>query len=387
MICSPSWLVIGILLDARTSPGVAENRNHERPADVQTSVMTTSSTLPERGLGPTGTVLVVLLAGLAGWSTWSLATARAEIAESIRPDLEATAEVTADVPVEGAVLPDHPLLPEHLHGTVDELLASPMLHHPEFAAEVERWVGYWSRNFSRWMPTYLERMTAFEVLVDTTLAAHDLPWSLRYLPVIESGYSPTAVSSASAVGLWQFMAPTARDFGMNVDDWVDDRRDPLASTAGAADYLVQLHGDFDSWFLALAAYNAGPDRVNRLIARYLPDVENSDAVYWALRKVLPKETAEFVPNLIGAIIVASDPTSYGYESPSRTFFEYDAVPVRGAVSFATAARAAGTSTEAIAALNPEYLRRTTPPREVVELRLPPGTGEAFRRYFEVSADR
>lgn len=348
--------------------------------------MTTSSNLPERGLGATGTVLLLALAALAGWSTWSLATARAEIAESIMPELEAMAEVTAAVPAEGAVLAAHPVLPAHLHGMVDELLASPMLHHPDFVEEVDRWVGYWSRNFSKWMPVYLERMTAFEVLVDTTLAAHDLPWSLRYLPVIESGYSPTAVSSASAVGLWQFMAPTARGFGMDVDDWVDDRRDPLASTAAAADYLQQLHGDFDSWFLALAAYNAGPDRVNRLIARYLPDAEKSDAVYWALRKVLPKETADFVPNLIGAIIVASDPTAYGYESPSRTFFEYDAVPVRGAVSFTTAARAAGTSTEAIATLNPEYLRRTTPPRQVVELRLPPGTGEAFRRYFEGSPD-
>lgn len=349
--------------------------------------MTNSSTLPDRGLGVTGTVLLLALAGLTGWSTWSLATARAEIAESIRPELEAMAVVTEAVPSEGAVLAEHPLLPPHFEGMADELLASPMLHHPEFIEEVNRWVGYWSRNFSRWTPVYLERMTAFEVLVDTTLAAHDLPWSLRYLPVIESGYSPTAVSSASAVGLWQFMAPTARDFGMDVDDWVDDRRDPLASTAAAADYLQQLHGQFDSWFLALAAYNAGPDRVNRLIARYLPDVENSDAVYWALRKVLPKETADFVPNLIGAIIVASDPTSYGYESPSRTFFEYDPVPVRGAVSFVTAARAAGTTTDAIARLNPEYLRRTTPPRQVVELRLPPGTGAAFRRYFEAASDR
>lgn len=349
--------------------------------------MTNSSTLPDRGLGATGTVLLLALAAVTGWSTWSLATARAGIAESIGPELEAMSEVAEQVPVDGAVLPEHPILPERFEGMVDELLASPMLHHPEFAAEVDRWIGRWSTNFSRWMPTYLERMTAYEVLVDTTLSSHDLPWSLRYLPVIESGYSSTAVSSASAVGMWQFMAPTARDLGLDVDDWVDDRRDPVASTAAAADYLLYLRGEFDSWFLALAAYNAGPDRVKRLIARYLPDVENSDAVYWALRKVLPKETAEFVPNLLGAIIVGSDPTAYGYEAPSRSFFEYDPVAVNGAVSFVTVARAAGTTTEAIATLNPEYLRRSTPPRRQVELRLPRGTAPAFRSYFERAADR
>jgi membrane-bound lytic murein transglycosylase D len=375
------------MLDAQKPLLVAAARNPTCLANVQPYAMTDYSTLPDRGLGATGTVLLLALAVLTVWSTWSLATARAGIAESIGPELEAMTEVADQVAVDGAVLPQHPVLPEHFEGMVDELLASPMLHHPEFAEEVDRWVGRWSSNFSRWMPTYLERMTAFEVIVDTTLSAHDLPWSLRYLPVIESGYSPTAVSSASAVGMWQFMAPTARDLGLDVDDWVDDRRDPLASTAAAADYLVQLRGEFDSWFLALAAYNAGPDRVKRLIDRYLPDAENSDAVYWALRRVLPKETADFVPNLIGAIIVASDPTAYGYESTSRSFFEYDPVAVTGAVSFTTAARAAGTTTQAIAALNPEYLRRTTPPRQVVELRLPLGTGAVFRRYFEAATDR
>jgi membrane-bound lytic murein transglycosylase D len=281
-------------------------------------------------------------------------------------------------------VPAHPLLPDALSGLDDELLASPMLHHPPFAREVERWVERWREGFSRWMPTYLSRMTAFEPMVDDALRERDLPWSLRYLPVIESGYSPSAVSSAEAVGLWQFMSATASDFGIEVGPLVDDRRDPFVSTEAAADYLLRLRSDFDSWFLALAAYNAGPDRINGLIERYLPDEERSDAVYWALRNVLPEETRNFVPNLLGAIIVASDPGAYGYEVPEPTAFDFDEVVVRGVIDFATAAQAARTTREEIARLNPEYVRGRTPPGRQVELRLPPGTETAFRSYFSSS---
>lgn len=281
-----------------------------------------------------------------------------------------------------AATTQHPFLPARLSGIDDEVLASPMLYHPPFAAEVDRWIGLWSGSFSRWMPSYLERMTSFESMVDSVLLERRLPWSLRYLPVIESGYSPTAVSSASAVGMWQFMAPTARGLGVEVSPLVDDRRDPFVSTDAAARYLMQLREEFGSWFLALAAYNAGPDRINGLIERYLPDVERSDAVYWALREVLPKETADFVPNFLAAAIVASDPAAHGYEAPPRRPFDFDAVPVVGSVSFETIARASGSTPGEIERLNPEYLRGRTPPERQVELRLPPGTGQDFRNYFE-----
>ena len=181
--------------------------------------------------------------------------------------------------------------------------------------------------------------------------------------------------------MWQFMAPTARDFGIEVGPLVDDRRDPFVSTDAATSYLLELHDQFDSWFLALAAYNAGPERINCLLDRYLPDVERSDAVYWALRDVLPKETADFVPNFLGAAIVASDPGAFGYDEPSRAPFVFDPVPVIGSVSFETIARAAGSTTSEIERLNPEYLRGRTPPEREVELRLPPGTAESFRSYF------
>ncbi len=343
-------------------------------------------------VGPAG--LLLLAAATISLGTTALMGARdrldarsaagGTVAAPVEP-VEQIAEPTGWRP--GVVATAHPLLPPTFEGVEDAILASPMLHHPPFAAEVDAWVDRWSSTFARWMPTYLERMSSFEEIVDATLAEHGLPPSLRYLPVIESGYSPSAVSSASAVGLWQFMAPTARALGVEVTRMVDDRRDPYVSTAAAADYLLELHGRYGSWFLALAAYNAGPDRINGLLERYLPGEEPSDAVYWALRNVLPKETADFVPNFLGAVIVASDPEAHGFEPVRPRPFDFERVPVRGSVSFATIARATGVSAEEIARLNPELLRGVTPPDRQVELRLPPGSLPDFRAYFARTADR
>jgi len=326
-------------------------------------------------------LILGLAACVVGYGTLRLVESRDDVGMRLEATSLEPVEQVEIVGSEGVVVAGHPTLPPRFSGLEDELLASPMLHHPPFAAEVDRWVGFWSDNFSDWMPSYLTRMTSFEAMVDEQLAARELPWSLRYLPVIESGYSPSAVSTASAVGMWQFMAATAKDFGIEVSPLIDDRRDPFVSTAAAVKYLDQLRGDFGSWYLALAAYNAGPDRINGLLEQYLPDTEPSDAVYWALRNVLPKETAEFVPNLIGAIIVASDPAGYGYDVPARAAFDFEPVPVFGEISFEIVARASGSTLEEIERLNPEFVRRVTPREREVELRLPLGSGEAFRQYF------
>ncbi len=334
-------------------------------------------------------LLLGLVAAISIGATVQLSDARTEVEPWLRVSHAANAVEGEVQPVESLISADtvtlfsstHPVLPPAIAALDDALLRSPMLYHPPFAEEVDRWVGRWSRNFSRWMPAYLERMTSFEDVVDDALAAEELPWSLRFLPVIESGYSPTAVSSAKAVGMWQFMAPTARDHGIEVSSLVDDRRDPFVSTAAAASYLRTLHADFDSWFLALAAYNAGPQRIRGLMQRYLPDEPPSDAVYWALREVLPEETRDFVPNFLGAVIVASDPVAFGYDAPEVTPFRFDIVPVRGAVSLETVARATGATRGEIERLNPEYLRGVTPPDREVELRLPVGTADGFRAYF------
>ena len=287
------------------------------------------------------------------------------------------------------VLPlGEPLVPPNIEGLfVDEILASPMVRHPDFRAEVEGWVDFWTTAASSWFPDYLRRMTWFEGTVDSTLALHGLPPSLRYLPVIESGYSPDAVSRANAVGLWQFMAPTAESLGMEVTALVDERRDPLKSTEAAAAFLGELHQEFGSWFLALAAYNAGPGRVRRLLIRYAPLEPRTDRLYWELRRYLPKETREFLPKLFGAIVVAGSPTSHGYELLEPDPFSFDEVSIPDATTLDVIARAAESTDAEISRLNPRYVRGMTPPRRQVSVRVPKGKGGVFyENYASIPVD-
>ena len=251
-------------------------------------------------------------------------------------------EVTAVASVEPIVAAaPSPILPASFTAIEDELLVSPMFEDEEFLYEVGRWVRFWETTHSKWLPTYLERMTWFVDNVDEVLAAHELPWSLRFLPILESGYSPSAVSSASAVGLWQFMEPTARDFDMEVTRLVDERRDPFKSTEAAASFLGQLRIDFGSWFLALAAYNAGPDRIRGILERRAPGAVLSDSLYWAVRHHLPSETRDFVPKFLGAVVVAANPEQHGYERPEPNPFVFDRVLVTALTSLAAVARYAG----------------------------------------------
>jgi hypothetical protein len=141
---------------------------------------------------------------------------------------------------------------------------------------VDEWIDYWENVATPWFPDVLQRMGRFEQTVDSALAERGLPPSLRYLPLIESGYSPGARSQASAVGMWQFMAGTASEFGIEVTPFVDERRNPYKSTEAAVSFLSELHGRFDSWFLALAAYNGGPNRARRILRQYAAVTPPSD---------------------------------------------------------------------------------------------------------------
>lgn len=194
----------------------------------------------------------------------------------------------------------------------DELLSSTVLRDPEFARAVHWWVGYWTGPAARWFPGFLERMQARGSAVDSALATHDFPPSLRYLPLIESGYDPRVTSRTGAAGMWQLMPSTARGLGLQVSTLVDERRHPERSTTAALEYLGALRGEFDSWFLTLAAYNSGPTRVRSILRRYAPEAPHSDSLFWALRDRFPVETREFVPKLYGAMWVASRPEAYGF---------------------------------------------------------------------------
>jgi len=232
-------------------------------------------------------------------------------------------------------------------------------------------------------------MGAFEQTVDSALAARAMPPSLRYVPLIESGYSPGARSHASAVGMWQFMPGTAREFGMDVGVFVDERRNPYLATEAAVDFLDDLNRRFDSWFLALAAYNGGPNRTRRILRENAPLAAPSDSLFWALRSHWPRETQEFVPKLLGAIIVAQDPQKYGYSlSTADPRFTFDEVMVPAATTFDVLAEAAVSVEEEIRRLNPELFRGFTPPGSTYLLRVPVGRGADFAaNYAAIPADR
>lgn len=288
--------------------------------------------------------------------------------------------------VEGARVAEMPgepfLLPPGGEPFVDEILASPMLRDPEFQEAVARWIDYWQNTAHAWFPDYLRRMGSFEQTVDSALAERGLPSSLRYLPLIESGYSTGARSRASAVGMWQFMSVTATELGMEVSAFVDERRDPYKSTVAATAMLADLHESFDSWFLALAAYNGGPNRARRILRQQAPLAQRSDSLFWALRRHWPPETRDFVPKLIGAVIVAGRPTEHGYfETERDPPFRFDEVTVPDATTFAVLARAAETDEEEIRRLNPELFRGFTPPGRTVVLRVPAGMASTFEANY------
>ena len=264
---------------------------------------------------------------------------------------------------------------------IDELLATPMMNDPSFRAAVEGWVRYWSESAAEAVPDFLGRMESYGALVDSSLQAANLPPSLRYLPFIESGYNPRAASRASAVGMWQFMSATAGGLGMHVSPLLDERRDPEKSTAAAVKFLADLHNEFDSWFLALAAYNGGPNRVRRVMTRYAPGVPGSDSLFWALRRHFPAETREFVPKLFGAMAVAGNPDDHGHERADHPPFRFDVVSVPDATSLDVIARAASVDQEEIERLNPQFVRGMTPPGRTTSVRVPEGKGGAFAAAY------
>lgn len=274
-------------------------------------------------------------------------------------------------------------------GAVDAILGSPAARDSTFGRQVDRWTLRWTTESAEWFSLYLERMGAYEGLVDETLRDEGLPASLRYLPIVESGYSPRAVSGASAVGMWQFMTPTARSLGLEVTPLVDERRDPVASTLAAARFLGELHDRFGSWFLALAAYNGGPSRVDRLLRRHAPLQRPSDELYFVIQPHLPRETAEFVAKFFAAARVARAADRYGV-SPAMVQppAVWDEVTVPDATSLDVVAEAAGVSEDVVVDLNPHILRKVTPRGRATTLRLPEGRAPLFAvAYARIPADR
>jgi membrane-bound lytic murein transglycosylase D len=159
----------------------------------------------------------------------------------------------------------------------------------------------------------LGRMDRYAGMINAKLDAKGMPRELIYLATIESNFNPTAKSRVSAVGLWQFMSGTARQFGLTVGRKVDERKDPAKATDAALAYLSELHDRFGSWYLAAAAYNSGAGTVSKALRTVTGKTTGTDADFFRILPRLPRETQDYVPKLIASARVGSDPAKYGME--------------------------------------------------------------------------
>ncbi len=231
----------------------------------------------------------------------------------------------------------------------------------------------------------LGRGARFLPMIQDVFRSEGLPLDLAYVPLIESAFKPNALSKAKAKGIWQFMRGTALENGLKHDWYIDERSDPEKATRAAAKYLKTLYGMFDDWHLALASYNGGPGRVQRAMKRSGRDD------FWKLsanKRYPPRETRDYVPLILAAVIVARNPDQYGinivpFDSPA-----YETVTLASAVDLRRVAEWAGTPVQTIQELNPELRRWTTPLRATdYELKVPEGTADVINaRMLEVSAE-
>lgn len=247
---------------------------------------------------------------------------------------------------------------------------------------VEWWLNLWQTRSRDAFVRGLSRMGSYEDLVTAELAARDLPPSLLYLPLIEANYYPTAVSPAGAGGLWQFMPRTARWMGLTVNSLIDQRFDAFAATPLALDYLLDLNEQFQSWFLTLAAYNAGPGRVEQAIQRHGRGQPRDDRLFLRIRDRLPAETRDFIPKFLAAVRMASDPERHGISGvPRASPPSFDTVAIDGPASIDVIADVAGVGLEEVRDLNPHIVLGMTPGGGSTVVRLPAGSAEGFAGRF------
>jgi membrane-bound lytic murein transglycosylase D len=238
--------------------------------------------------------------------------------------------------------------------------------HPKVEHFLERFTGVHRQSFAVW----LTRATGYLDMIRHVLLDNGLPEDLAFVAMIESGYNPLAVSRAGAKGMWQFMAATARRYGLRVDQWVDERLDPEKSTVAAAAYLRDLYNMFGSWSLAKAAYNAGENRIARAIRR-----TGSDD-FWELARgpLLHRETKQFVPRIYAAVMIGRDPSRFGFELSEHRLPDVETVEVPPATNLRRLSQSSGLPYEELRTLNPILIRGVTPPGSPFTLKVPAGAG-------------
>ncbi|MDX2056936.1 MAG: transglycosylase SLT domain-containing protein [Gemmatimonadales bacterium] len=249
----------------------------------------------------------------------------------------------------------------------DSVATAELLQRPEVARYLRYFTGPGRDRMSQW----LTRGTRYRSLIASGLEREGLPADFGFLPIIESGFSPTAVSRAGAAGIWQFIPETARAYGLRVDDWVDERRDPDRATDAAVRHIRDLRRTFGDPLLAAAAYNGGTGRVSRGLARLADSTRGFFSL--AQRGLLAEETRNYVPQFLAAAEIGRNPDRYGFAVDSLERPAVDSVRVDRAIDLTRAERALGLDRTTLAGLNPHFFRGVTPPGGSW-LRIPAGFG-------------
>ena len=227
-------------------------------------------------------------------------------------------------------------------------------------SKVRKWLVYFSTRAKDRVQNYLDRGAFYRPQLERLLVENGVHSDLYYLALVESGYSARALSRVGAVGVWQFMKSTGKSYGLDIGMDHDERRDPFRATRSAALFLKDLHRMFGDWKLALAAYNCGPGRVRSAIRR----AGTSD--FWELsrRRLLPRETRNYVPKFIAAVLIGRNPEKFGFRSPhesiDRELGSVALTKVPGGIPLARVAERANVSESQLRLLNPHLFRGHTP---------------------------
>jgi membrane-bound lytic murein transglycosylase D len=263
---------------------------------------------------------------------------------------------------------------------------SPLKKEPDFDipivinARVEQFIQYFQTTAKKVFSNWLARSEKYIPFMKNLLKGNGLPEDLVYMALIESGFNPYAYSRSKASGPWQFIYLTGKRYGLKVNWWVDERRDPEKSTIAAAKYLKDLYDLFECWYLAAAGYNAGEGKIANAMKRYRTED------FWELSKYkyLKRETKDYVPQMIAAALIAKDPEKYGFvDIPYEESLRYEKVNVPTVTDLRVIAKACEIPVDELKDLNPELLRWCTPPDSPdYEIKIPFGRQELFLKNFE-----
>lgn len=367
---SPPWLVLAAVL-CGWPPVTAWAE--APPADGQTAAIVTESAAAPPAGEP------------SPYPGLEARPAEAEDRASPPPDLADLAPEPATSPAQAAAEPASPRAAEatpeaHAGGTTIVAAAPEPFHVPIIRNEkVEPHIRFFNVAIRDRFEKWLERLGSYWPHVESIFREFDLPSDLVYLSLVESGFNPHAYSRAKATGPWQFMKGTARVYGLRVDDYVDERRDPIKSTVAAARYLRDLYDLFGTWPLALAAYNAGEGKVQRALEKARAES------FWEIAQTrhLRRETKDYVPRYFAATIIAKNPDEYGFSSLNPDLHQYEEVAVRRPLHLSDIAKASGVSYAELRRLNPELRRDVTPPTDPVYfLKVPVDMKERIERSLD-----